>query len=71
MFGYVVAPVVRVTGRNRPHLDQWNDSFCLMSKPKPNGLDWLKLLISNIACWDGEDFKTESLASPGQFFSLT
>ena len=29
----------------------------------------LKLLISNIACWEGEDFKTEVLASLGQFFS--
>ena len=36
-----------------------------------NQMDWLKLLISNIACWEGEDFKTESLASPGQFFGLT
>ena len=34
-------------------------------------MDWLKLLISNIACWEGEDFKTEGLASPGQFFGLT
>ena len=33
-------------------------------------MDWLKLLISNIACWEGEDFKTGSLASPGQFFRL-
>ena len=33
-------------------------------------MDWLKLLISNIACWEGEDFKTEDLASLGQFFGL-
>ena len=33
-------------------------------------MDRLKLLISNIACWEGNDFKTESLASPGQFFWL-
>ena len=33
-------------------------------------MDWLSLLISNIACWEGEDFKTESLASPRQFFRL-
>ena len=31
-------------------------------------MDWLKLIISNIACWEGEDFKTESLTSPRQFF---
>ena len=31
-------------------------------------MDWLKLIISNIACWEGKDFKTESLASPRQFF---
>ena len=37
--GDVVASVVRVTtGRNRHHLDQWNDSFCLISQPQPNGL---------------------------------
>ena len=33
-------------------------------------MDWLKLLISNIACWEGEDFKIEGLASPRQFFRL-
>ena len=33
-------------------------------------MDRLKLLISNIACWEGEDFKTEDLASLGQFFRL-
>ena len=33
-------------------------------------MDWLKLLISNIACWEGEDFKTEGLASPWEFFRL-
>ena len=69
MFGYVVASVVRVTGRNRHDLDQWNDSFSRCHNP--NQMDWLKLLISNIACWEGENFKTESLASPGQFFGLT
>ena len=37
----------------------------------PNQMDWLKLLISKIACWEGESFKTESLASPRQFFGLT
>ena len=36
--GDVVAFIVRVTGRNRHHLDQWNDSFCLISQPEPNGL---------------------------------
>ena len=35
-----------------------------------NQMDWLNLLISNIACWEGEHFKTESLASPRQFFWL-
>ena len=29
-------------------------------------MDWLKLLISNIACWEGENFKTEDLACLGQ-----
>ena len=38
MFGDVVASVVSVTGRNSHHLDQWNDSVCLMSQPKSNGL---------------------------------
>ena len=33
-------------------------------------MDWLKLLISNIACWEGENFKTEDLASLGHFFRL-
>ena len=37
-WGDVVASIVRVTGRNRHHLDKWNDSFCLVSQPKPNGL---------------------------------
>ena len=67
--GDVVASVVRVTRRNRHHMDQWNDSFCLISQS--NQMDWLKLLISNIACWEGEDFKTEGLASPWQFCGLT
>ena len=67
--GDVVASVVRVTGRNRHHLDQWNDSFCLISQPKPNGL--VEFFISKIACWEGENFKTEDLASLGQFFDLT
>ena len=69
MFGYVVASLVRVTGRNIHHLDQWNDSFCLMSQPESNGL--VELLISKIACWEGEMIKTESVASPRQFFGLT
>ena len=33
-------------------------------------MDWLKLLLSNIACWEGENFKTEYLASLGKFFRL-
>ena len=33
-------------------------------------MGWLNLFISNIACWEGEDFKTESLTSPKQFFGL-
>ena len=65
--GDVVASVVRVTGRNRHQLVQWNDSFCLISQPEPNGL--VEMTISNIACWEGKHFKTEDLASLGQFFS--
>ena len=34
----VHASVDRVTGRNRHHMDQWNDIFCLISQPEPNGL---------------------------------
>ena len=34
----VHASVVGVTGRNGHHMDQWNDSFCLISQPEPNGL---------------------------------
>ena len=33
-------------------------------------MDWLKLLISNIACWEAENFKTEDLASLRQFLGL-
>ena len=29
-------------------------------------MDWLKLLISNLACWEGGIINTESLASPRQ-----
>ena len=38
VFGDVVASVVRVTRRNRHHLDQWNDSVCMMSQPESNRL---------------------------------
>ena len=38
MFGDVVASVVRPTGRNRHHIDQWKDTVCLMSQPESNGL---------------------------------
>ena len=39
-----------------------------MSQPESNEL--VELLISMIACWEGEMIKTESLASPRQFFWL-
>ena len=65
MFGYVVASIVRVTGRNIHHLDQWNNYFCLISQPEPNGL--VEITISNIACWEGEDFTMKVSLLLGSF----